>query len=55
LAVEALPAIEAEAKGRQGIRTDIVPKTEQSHHPKSVEVAGQIFGVSGRMVSDAKG
>ena len=56
LAVEALPELEAEARERQGNRNDlddnlgvILPQGEKSN-----DKAGQMFGVSGKYVKDAK-
>jgi len=55
-AVEVLPAIEAEAKERQ-IRKPVDNSVKEflpEQIPQARDTAGQMFGVSGRMVSDAK-
>ena len=54
IAVEALGLYEAEAKERQGARTDIVEIIPQSETGKARDHAGAAVGVSGRYVEDAK-
>lgn len=54
VAVDALPMLEAEAKERQGSRSDLVAKMPQSDLPRSRDTAADLVGVGGRYVSDAK-
>lgn len=65
VAVEALPMLEAEAKERQGARTDLVPnlcqEIDTSHREtasqralRATEQAGQMLGVNRQYVNDAK-
>lgn len=54
VAVEMLPLLEAEAKERQGARTDIVEKIPPSEMGKAREKAAAIVGTNPRYVSDAK-
>jgi len=56
IAVESLPILEEEAKKRQlwtptNTNVEIIPHSEQG---KSRDKAGETFGISGRLVSDAK-
>jgi hypothetical protein len=53
IATDALPALEAEARERQGTRTDLVPRLEQSYN-RSVDNAAALFGVNAHYVADAK-
>lgn len=54
VAVEALPMLEAEAKKRQGTRTDIQQKVAGSELGQSRDVAAEMMGVNRQYVSDAK-
>lgn len=57
VAVEALPMLEAEARERQGARTDLTQKIEQGENRNaktSAAVAGNLLGVNRQYVSDAK-
>jgi hypothetical protein len=53
IASSALPLFEAEARKRQGARNDIVALVPQSC-PKSRDQVAKLFGVSPRLVTDAK-
>lgn len=54
VAVELLPYLEAEAKARQGTRTDIVEKIPPSETGKARDKAAEMVGTNPRYVSDAK-
>lgn len=57
IATEVKPALEKEAKNRQGARTDLddnIKELVPESSKQSREHAGELFGVSGRYVSDAE-
>ena len=53
-AVQALPFLEAEAKQRQGARTDITELIPESDKGEAREKAAEMFGTNARYVGDAK-
>jgi ParB-like chromosome segregation protein Spo0J len=54
VAVEALPMLEAEAKERQGTRTDIQQIVAESKPGQARDAAAEMMGVNRQYVSDAK-
>jgi len=60
IALDILPRLEAEARERQGIRTDLlnfpelIPESSHTEHRESREVAAEMTNTNPRYVSDAK-
>jgi hypothetical protein len=54
ISTDALPLLAAEAKKRQGARTDIKAKLPECDMGQARDKAAELFGVSPRYVSDAK-
>jgi hypothetical protein len=54
IALDVLPEMEREAKGRQGVRTDIVEIIPLSEFGKSRDQAAALLSVNSHYVTDAK-